>query len=273
MDLGLGGQVVLITGGSRGIGLATALAFRREGSRVAICGRDVEQLGRAADAIRSEPGGAAEESKDDGVLAVPCDVTSREQVDALVERVIGAWDRIDVLVNNAGGSLSLPFESVTPDMWEGDLALKLWGQIHTCRAVLPRMRAQGSGSVINFSTSNGRTPNASSLPTAVTRAGDLALTKALSKDYGRDGVRVNAVCVGLIATETATGNMTRSAGTTEGLSHAEQWRKWATDRGIPLGRPGEPEEIAKAILFLASDLSSYVAGVALTVDGGRSAVM
>jgi NAD(P)-dependent dehydrogenase (short-subunit alcohol dehydrogenase family) len=268
MDLGLGGQVVLVTGGSRGIGLATAIAFRREGARVAICARSVDQLESAATALRAEPGGG-----DDDVLALPCDVTSQDEVNTLVERIVAEWGRLDVLVNNAGGSLAAPFEDVTPEMWEGDTRLKIWGQIHTCRAVLPQMRAQGSGRVINISTPGGRTPGASSLPTAVSRAADLALTKALSKEYGPHGVLVNAVCIGLIATEAAMGNMTRARGVTQGLSHDEQWRAWAAERGIPLGRPGEPEEIAKAILFLASDLASYVAGVALTVDGGRSTVM
>ena len=268
MDLGLGGQVVLVTGGSRGIGLATATAFRREGSRVAICARDAAQLDAAAVALRAEPGGS-----DDDVLALRCDVTSQPEVDAMVERLVGGWGRIDVLVNNAGQSLAAPFEDVTAEMWEQDTRLKVWGQIHTCRAVLPRMREQRSGRVVNISTPGGRTPGASSLPTAVSRAADLALTKALSKEYAPHGVLVNAVCIGLIATDAATRNLTRSRGATEGLSHDEQWRAWVEERDIPLGRAGEPEEIAKVILFLASDLASYVAGVAINVDGGRAAVM
>lgn len=273
MDLELSGQVVLVTGGSRGIGLATATAFRREGARVAICARNAEQLEAAAAALRAEPGGSSGDTADDDVLALRCDVTSQAEVDAMVERLVEAWGRVDVLVNNAGQSLAAPFEEVTAEMWDQDTRLKVWGQIHTCRAVLPRMRAQRSGRVINISTPGGRTPGASSLPTAVSRAADLALTKALSKEYAPHGVLVNAVCIGLIATDAATTNLTRARGATEGLSHDEQWREWVEDRGIPLGRAGEPEEIAKVILFLASNLASYVAGVAINVDGGRSAVM
>jgi NAD(P)-dependent dehydrogenase (short-subunit alcohol dehydrogenase family) len=272
MDLGLGGQVVLVTGGSRGIGLATAMAFRREGARIAICARNAEQLEGAAAALRAEPGGPGD-SADDDVLALRCDVTSQAEVDAMVERLVGEWGRVDVLVNNAGQSLAAPFEDVTAEMWDQDTQLKVWGQIHTCRAVLPRMREQRSGRVINISTPGGRTPGASSLPTTLSRAANLALTKALSKEYAPHGVLVNAVCIGLITTEMATSNLTRARGATEGLSRDEQWREWVKDRGIPLGRAGEPEEIAKVILFLASDLASYVAGVAINVDGGRAAVL
>lgn len=260
MDLGLQGKVALVTGGSKGIGLATAIQLAQEGAQVAIVARGEEQLKQAAALILEQTG--------QETLYISADVSSEEQCKGAVQRTAQHYGRLDILVNNAGTSAAKPFEQVAADAWLSDLDLKLFGAVHMARAALPHMRNAGGGAIVNVTAVAGKTPSAASLPTSVSRAAGLALTKAMSKDLASDQIRVNAVCIGLI----------RSDQIEKGwkAAHPElTWEQFATHprHDIPLGRIGRAEEAAKVIAFLASDAASYVSGTSVNIDGGKAAVL
>ena len=262
MDLGLTGAVAIVTGGSDGIGRATALALAHEGARVAICARREPVLEAAASGIRAETGA--------DVLAIPCDVGDEGQVRAMIEAVVARWGRIDILVNNAGTSNAASFESVTDEAWTGDLQTKVYGAIYCSRAAVPHMKAAGGGRIVNITTGGGKAPVAASLPTSLSRAAGIALTKAMSRDLAADGILVNTVCIGLIKSGQWERLYERSAAGA-GESRDEMYARMAAR--IPLGRVGETEEAADVICFLASKRASYVTGTAVNIDGGSSPVV
>jgi len=263
MDLGLSGKVAIITGGSEGIGFASALSLSREGARVAIAARRPDVLEAAAERIRTETGGE--------VLAVPTDVRDEAQVRALVQRVAEQWGTVSILVNNAGASAAAPFESVDDATWEGDLGIKLYGAIYCARAVVPLMKDAGGGRIINITTPGGKAPGAGSLPTSLARAAGLALTKALSKDYAADNILVNSVCIGLIKS----GQHERRYEAQQERNPSQSLDEFYGRMGerVPLGRVGEAAEAGDLICFLASERASYITGTAVNVDGGTSPVL
>jgi NAD(P)-dependent dehydrogenase (short-subunit alcohol dehydrogenase family) len=256
MDLELGGKVVLVTGGSDGLGAALALRLVREGARVALCARGAGRLEATASALR-EAGG--------DVLAQVTDVSRAEEVDRFVEAAVARWGRVDALVNNAGTAAARPFAEVDDAAWEADLQLKLFAAVRTSRRVLPHLRAAGGGSIVNVLAIGAKAPGAHSMPSSVSRAAGMALTKALSKELGPAGIRVNAVLVGLIES----GQWARKA-EASGQSAEALYTKLAKDSGIPLGRVGRSEEFADVVAFLLSPRAGYVSGTALNVDGGLS---
>ena len=255
MDLGLTGRVAIVTGGSDGIGKATAARLLDEGASVAICGRDQARLDAALADLRG-----------DRLLGLALDVTEPGALDRLVAETLARFGGLDILVNNAGVSNAKPFDQVDDALWQADLDLKLGAAVVATRAALPHLRASGRGRIINVTAIGGKHPGAGSLPTSVSRAAGLALTKAMSKDFAGDGILVNAVCIGLVKS----GQQERS-GASRGLSADETWADLG--RAVPLGRVGEAEEVANVIAFLASDAASYVSGVAINVDGGLSPVL
>lgn len=257
MDLGLTGKVVLITGGSRGIGLETAVAFALEGANVAICARDEAQLKAAADHIR--------QTADIETLTIAADVTKPEDCIRAVNDTVQHYGQLDILVNNAGAAAARPFELIDDEQWASDLDLKLFGAIRFARAAVPHMRESGGGAIINVTTSWAKTPPASSMPSSVSRAAGQAMTKAMSHDLAKDQIRVNTVCIGMI----------RSAQLEERWKREEPgltWEQYARDprHRIPLGRIGNTEEAAKVIVFMASDAASYVTGTSINIDGGSA---
>lgn len=260
MDLGLKDKVAIITGGSKGIGLETALTLAAEGAKVAIVARNLETLKAAAERIREATGAEA--------LIISADVSVEAEAQDAVERTAEHYGAIDILVNNAGTAAAKPFEEVSAEGWDTDLDLKLLGPIHSAKAAIPHMRRRGGGAILNVTAIKGKTPSASSLPTSVSRAAGLALTKAMSKDLASDNIRVNAVCIGLIRSDQIE-RMWRS--TAPELS----WEEFASDprHDIPLGRIGRTQEAAKVISFLVSEAASYVTGTAVNIDGGTSAVL
>lgn len=260
MDLGLTGRVALITGGSEGIGRATARSLAREGARVAICARRPDVLAEAAAAIKAETGAE--------VLAVPGDVMRPEEIERVVTTVARELGTITILVNNAGTSAAAPFESVDDAAWQADLDLKLMAAIRTTRLVIPGMKAAGGGRIVNVTNIGAKQPGASSLPTTVSRAAGIALTKAMSKDLARYNIRVNAVCIGLIKSAQIERMARRRF---PDLALEQAWVRMA--EGIPLGRIGEAEEAADVITFLVSDRAAYVTGTAVNIDGGTSGVV
>jgi NAD(P)-dependent dehydrogenase (short-subunit alcohol dehydrogenase family) len=256
MDLHLDGKVVLITGGTDGLGAALAVRLVEEGARVAVCGRDPGRLAATDERLRAAGG---------DVVAVQADVTSVPDLERFVEVAAGRWGRIDGLVNNAGKSAAGPVHQVPDEVWTEDLNLKVLGAIRCTRLVVPHRAAAGGGAIVNVLAVSGKAPGAGSLPTAASRAAGLAITKAASKDLGGQGIRVNAVLVGLVES----GQWRRRA-EAAGQTETELYRQMAEHGGIPLGRVGRADEFADLAAYLLSDRSSYVTGSALNLDGGMS---
>jgi 3-oxoacyl-[acyl-carrier protein] reductase len=258
MDLGLSGKVALVTGGSEGIGEATAKAFAREGARVAICARREEPLKQVADAITAAGGDC---------LALSADVRRAEDIERFVTAAHDRFGRIDALVNNAGMAAANPFESITDEAWIDDLDLKVFAAIRTCRLVIPMMRQQGGGAIVNITQITGKQPGAASYPSSMSRAAGIALTKALSKEFAKDNIRVNTVCIGLVKS----GQISRSAMRQHpDVSLEEAYARMG--KNVPLGRLAEAEEAADLITFLCSERAKYITGDAINFDGGSSNV-
>ena len=254
MELGLAGKVALITGSSKGIGLETALYLVKEGARVTICARNENRLKEAAAYILEQTGKE--------VLYIETDVTKEEDCRKVVSATVEKYGRLDILVNNAGTSQAHPFDKVETELWQQDLDLKLFGAINCSRYALPYMRDVGGGAIINVTAAIGKTPPAASLPTSVSRAAGMALTKAMSKDLGRDNIRVNTVCIGWIRSEQVD-KMWKNQ------NPELSWEEYSSqERQIPLGRIGNTDEAAKVITFLVSDAASYVTGTSVNIDGG-----
>lgn len=255
MDLKLGGKVAVITGASKGIGFHTALKLVQEGANVVLAARGEKQLQVAAECIKQETGKE--------VLIVPTDVSKEIDCKSLVETTIKHYGRLDVLVNNAGTSSANSFEAVSTELWHSDLDLKVFGAIHCSKFAVPHMRLVGGGAIVNVTAVLGKTPPANSLPTSVSRAAGLALTKAMSKDLGKENIRVNSVCIGLVRSDQIERKWRNEA------PHLT-WEEYSKEVGktIPLGRVGDAEEAANVIAFLVSDAASYVTGSTLNLDGG-----
>jgi len=258
MDLGLQHKVAIVTGGSEGIGRATARALGLAGARVVICARRADVLAKAMQELSSETGSE--------VLAMPVDVREPADVMRLVDGVIARLGRIDILVNNAGTSAASAFESLTDDAWQDDLDLKLFAALRLIRLAIPHMRTVGGGSIVNLLNIGARQPAAGSMPSTVSRAAGLALTKALSKELAPDKIRVNAVLIGLVKS----GQHDRKR--KDGVDRDRYYADMARQRQVPLGRVGEAEEAADLIAFLSSARAAFITGTAINFDGGASAV-
>ncbi len=256
MDLELQGKVVLVTGGSDGLGAALATRLVDEGASVAICARGAERLATVAEGLRSAGG---------DVLDVAADVTDPQAVQRFVDAAAERWGRIDALVNNAGVSAASPFERIDDDAWEADLELKLLAAIRTTRSALPHLRAAGGGAVLNVLAAAAKAPPAGSMPSSVSRAAGLAFTKALSKDLGGDDIRANCVLIGIVES----GQWDRLA-ERRGTSVTEVHDMLVEATNIPLGRVGRAEEFADLAAFLVSPRAAYVSGAAINFDGGAS---
>ncbi|MCY4625581.1 MAG: SDR family oxidoreductase [Chloroflexi bacterium] len=260
MDYGLKNRVALVTGGSEGIGKATAALLAAEGSRVAICARRPDVLDAAAEDIRR--------STEAEVLAIPTDLRDADSVDNLIATINDAWGGVDVLVNNAGVSSAMPFEQLTDDALLADMQLKLFGWLRTIRGVLPHMKEQRWGRIINMTAIAAKAPAASSYPSSVSRAAGIALTKALSKELAPHNILVNTVLIGLIK---AGQHEHRWEANPNGQSLEERYAEMGVN--VPLGRVGESEEAANLITFLASERASFITGTAINMDGGVSPVV
>jgi NAD(P)-dependent dehydrogenase (short-subunit alcohol dehydrogenase family) len=267
MDLGLTNKVAIITGGSEGIGKAAAQRMANEGAQVVIVARRANVLEEAAQAMRATLNGPG------GVLPLPGDVSEAATIDRVVQTTIENFGRIDILVNNAGVSMAKPFEEVSEDDWESDFNLKVWSAVRLIRAVIPEMRKVGGGRIINVTNLGGRTPGPSSMPTSISRAAGMAITKGLSKDLAQDNILVNTVCIGLIKSGQHERRYAALKETQPDLTMESFYADRAKARGVPLGRVGEAHEAGDVITFLASERASYLTGVAINIDGGNSAVL
>ncbi len=255
MDLELAGKVVLITGGTDGLGLALATQLAGEGASVAVCGRSVDRLGSARTEI--EAGGG-------DVLAMQADVSKPQEPEKFVDASIERWGRIDAVVHNAGRASGGSLESIDDSTWEEDFQLKLMASVRLTRLALPHLRAS-RGSVLFTLALAAKAPGAGSEPSSVNRAAGMALMKALSKELAPAGIRVNAVLIGFVES----GQWVRMAAGS-GLGQDEFYDRFAKDAAIPLGRFGRSQEFADLACFLLSARASYVTGVAINLDGGLS---
>lgn len=256
MDLGLRDRVALITGGSAGIGLATARLLVAEGARVAICARGAERLAAAVAELRALPGAQ--------VFARPCDVLDPAQVQAFVTATVAELGGLDVLVCNAGRSRMQRFQETTDAEWREELELKFFGLLHPLRAALPHLQASGQGAVVVVNAVLARQPEPHLAATSAARAGLLNLTRTLATELA-PRVRVNSVLLGTIESEQW---HRRYREAQPGVPEEAWFAQLAAERRIPLGRFGKPEEVAAAIAFLASRQASYITGATLDVAGG-----
>ncbi len=257
MQLNLQGKVAIITGATQGIGRATAELFAAEGASVVIVARGRERLDAVVAGI-GQAGGKA--------LGVQADMSKAEDCARIVPAALAAFGRVDILVNNAGTSNTGAFESVTDATWQSDFDLKLFGAVRLIRQVIPEMRKQGGGRIINITNIGAKQPRAKSMPTTVTRAAGLAMTKALSKEFAPDKILVNTVCIGLIRAGQHETKAAKAGRDVEDI-YADMGKE------IPLGRVGFAEEVANVIVFLGSDAASYVTGTSINLDGGTSGVL
>jgi 3-oxoacyl-[acyl-carrier protein] reductase len=255
MELGLTGRRAIVTGGSKGIGLAIAGELAREGAAVSICARNPDEVAAAAKQLR-DLGGSVHEQV--------VDVTVPEQVTGYLDAAAGALGGIDILVNNAGGAHPGTFETLTDDDWHGDLDVKLFSQIRCTRAALPHLRRSSAPRVININAVYAKYPDPRFFATTVNRAACLNLTKALAIEYGPEGILVNSVNIGFVVTPQWENIRNKRA---PELSQEEFFAALAAEE-VPLGRFGDVSEVSGLVAFLASDRASYLTGTSIDVAGG-----
>jgi len=260
VDLKLTGLVAAITGGSDGIGRAIASRLAAEGCDVAIGARRAGPLREAAAEIHASTGRRVE--------ALCTDVSDASRAGEFVQTAADRLGRLDILVNNAGVSSAARFEDVDDDTWESDLRLKLYGAIWCTRAAIPHLRTAGGGAVVNMTTVGGKQPGAASVPTSVSRAAGIGLTKALSKDLAADAIRVNTVMLGCVQSGQWERRWQQQA---SGQPLEDYYEAMGAD--VPLGRVGRAEEVADLVAFLVSPRAAYITGTSVAIDGGRGDVI
>ena len=260
MDIRLNGRSAVITGGSKGLGLAMAERFAASGGDVAIVARSPETLTEAKKQIQKGAKGK--------VAAISADVSKAADIRRAYDQIMSEFGKIDIYVNNAGQSIRGPSEQLTDEMWQSDLDLKLFAQIRFCRLVFPQMKERKWGRIISVLNIGAKAPGPDSAPTSVSRAAQMAFTKALSGEGAPHNVLVNSLHVGVIVSDQIVRRHQR-----EGANVSLDDFIAQAGRSVPLGRMGRAEEFANVACFLASDAASYVTGCAINVDGGRSPVV
>ncbi|MGB2953525.1 MAG: SDR family oxidoreductase [Gaiellaceae bacterium] len=255
MDLGLKDRVCIVTGSTGGIGLETARLMAAEGARVVVCGRDPERVERA----RDEAGAA---------LGVSCDLAEPGAPGGLVERTVSELGRVDCLVNNVGEAYQIGFEELSDLQWEQMWQLNVMSYVRATRAVLPPMKAQSDGVIVNVSSTAAKRPSTGMPNYSVTKAAVLSLSRLVADLYAGDGIRCNAVAPGPTATQAwlGDGGLADQQAKRSGKTREEVLE--SVGAGRPLGRLATPEEIAAVIVFLCSNRASYVTGSAWSADGG-----
>lgn len=236
-------KIAIVTGAGQGIGAGIATKLAAEGATVVVADVNEETAKATAAALGAR------------AVGIRTDVTDRDSVEAMVDQVVAAFGRVDVLVNNAGWDKGEPFVESVPETWDRIVQINLYGVFNTCKKVLPIMTAQGSGSVINLGSDAGRVGSSGEAVYSAAKGGVIAFTKATARELARSQVRVNCVCPG--PTDTA---LFASIG-------GEKLRE-ALERAIPLRRLGQPEDLANAVAFLASEEASFITGQTVSVSGG-----
>ena len=241
--MGLNGKIAIVTGAGQGIGRGIATKLAAEGATVVVTDINEDTAKETAATI--------------GGVGIRTDVTSRESVQAMVEQVMRQFGRIDVLVNNAGWDKSGPFVDSDPADWDRIIAINLYGVLHTSKAVLPIMAAQGAGSVVNLASDAGRVGSSGEAVYSAAKGGVIAFTKATAREMARHQVNANCVCPG----PTDTALFASVGGDNPKLREA-------LTKAIPFRRLAQPEDVANVVAFLASDEAAYVTGQTVSVSGG-----
>jgi 3-oxoacyl-[acyl-carrier protein] reductase len=257
LDLGLKGRSVIVAASSEGIARAAAAKFAQEGARVAMCSRDAGKLNDAADEIRSRYSAV--------VIAEPLDVTDESAVREFVEHVAHEFDGVDVCVTNAGGPPPRMFLETTSQEWRRAVELNFMSAVSFARAVVPHMQRKRWGRLVTITSITVRQPVSDLIYSNAVRAGVVGLVKSLSNEFGKDGITVNNVAPGFTATERLK-QLARARGAEAGRTEAESLA--ALGAQTALGRVGAADEVADAIVWLASERASYITGQTLLVDGG-----
>jgi 3-oxoacyl-[acyl-carrier protein] reductase len=247
----LSGRIAIVTGGGTGIGAASARLLALHGADVVIASRTASELERMAGSIREATGRRC--------LAVPTDVKDEQQVIRLVERTADEFGRIDILINNAGGTRMGPITGITTKAWDSSFDLNVRAAYFCTREAGRHMVAQRSGAIVNISSTAGLRGVKGGAHYSSSKAALQMFTTVTAAEWGRYGIRANCIAVGMIASERA----------------VEAWKVAKLDLegglpGVPLRRVGTPDEVAHAVMFLASDAASYISGQTLAVDGGPS---
>jgi len=244
----LQGMTAIVSGGGRGIGRALVLALAREGAQVAVA----DILGENAETVKREV-----EAGGGKALAFQVDLTNRAEVNRMVEGVLAATGRLDILVNNAGWDKLEPFLDSAEETWEKVLAVNFKSVLYACKAALPAMVAQNKGKIISISSDAGRVGSSGEAVYAGAKAAIIAFSKSLAREVARYQINVNVVCPGLTEAPLLEKSREEAPKVIEAIT-----------RSIPLRRTGTPEDIAEAVLFLASPASDYITGQTLSVSGG-----
>jgi len=261
MDLGLEGKTVIVTGGGSNIGRAISLAFAKEKCNVAIAEIDEAQGNKVAREAENLGGKA---------VCIRCDVTDWDSVQQMVKQVLDTFGSIDILVNNVGWTYERLFIEKPREEWEKEIKINLWGVINCTRAVLDHMIEKKSGSIVSIGSDAGRMGEYREAVYAACKGGVISLSKTLARELGRYNIRVNVVCPGTTMPESPDEVGSQSMWGPQGFGAA-----WNTPemreriaRNYPLRRIGRPQDIANAVVFLASDAASWITGQTLSVSGG-----
>jgi NAD(P)-dependent dehydrogenase (short-subunit alcohol dehydrogenase family) len=259
MDLNLSGKHILITGGSKGIGLACAQAFLAEGARVSLVSRSEANLTRARESLSA--------FGTDRVQTHAADLTQAASAQAALDAAIAIFGPVDVLVNSAGAAKRTPAPELSPQAWHDAMQAKYFSYIHMIDPVIKQMGQRGKGNIVNVVGNGGKVASPIHLAGGAANAALMLATAGLANAYAAQGIRVNAINPGLTRTERLKEGMAADA-RLQGIETEEAMKRAMAK--IPMGRMAEPEEIAKVVLFLASDAASYVTGINMSMDGATT---
>jgi 3-oxoacyl-[acyl-carrier protein] reductase len=259
MDTGLEGRAAFVGGASKGIGRAAAMGLSKEGCRVAICARNKDTLEAAAQDIRSASGRE--------VIPIVCDMSLHDDIKRAVAQAAETFGQLDIVVNNAGGPPTGTFDALDETYWQHALDQNLLSAVRTIREALPHLRRSGSGRIINVTSVSVKTPLDGLMLSNSARLGVIGMAKTLSREIAGDGITVNNVCPGNIATERLM-SLIEERASRQGVSLEQAVQ--VDEARIPMGVLGEPEDVANLIVFLASAKARYITGTTIQVDGGST---